>query len=155
MSTNNGGTTVVGCSQHLPEPPAFSSWKSIPRDPSHWSQQGNTALVGDASLPWGAQIWESMHSPPPMPLGSTSHFAQVAAQTLPVCVKQQHQVKGFICSLKSQLCFFYTALNTSSSPLLHYFLHFTPREYILAIPPGSAFKHSEQLHSTALVRQRK
>lgn len=71
---------------------------------------------------------------------------------VPVPVKLQLQVRHFICFLKSQSCLFHTALNMNA---YHYFQHFTRREDIFRqFFPVLVFKYSEQLHSTALIRQR-
>lgn len=47
-------------------------------------------------------------------LGAPPHAPQESKRSckhLSACVKLQHQVKCFICFLKSQLCSFYTILN--------------------------------------------
>lgn len=143
----------------IPTPPRPSRLllkEMHPQGSSHWSgQQVNPALVGDASLPWDDFPDLGIHA---QPTSSATGFylplCRSSWEPIPVCVKLQHHVKCFICFLKSQLCFFYTALNTSSSPQLHYFCISHPENIFWRFPLVLVFKHSEQLHSTALVRQR-
>lgn len=51
-----------------------------------------------------------------LPLPHASQESRRSCKHLTVCVKRQHQVKCFMCFLKSQPCFFYTALNMNVYP---------------------------------------
>lgn len=128
----------------IPTPPRPSRLllkEMHPQGSSHWSgQQVNPALVGDASLPWDDFPDLGIHA---QPTSSATGFylplCRSSWEPIPVCVKLQHHVKCFICFLKSQLCFFLHCSKHQLQPPAPLFLHFTPGEYILAIPPGSGF----------------
>lgn len=111
---SNGGVMVMLWCHHPRDP------SSLPLRETHSQrcfpivqrQQVNTARVGDISLLldsslW-AQIWDPQpsHSPSSLPHGPNWNLCRRSCKHLTVCVKPQHQVKCFICFLKSQPYYF-------------------------------------------------
>lgn len=112
----------------LPHPPGFTLRKSIPREPPGQRQQVNPALLGDASLPWDAPGEQRFGNACTAHCSAPGLYPTLCRSSCerPCLCKTAAPGEISICSLKSQLWLFYTALNTSSSPQLYYFPHFTP-----------------------------